>query len=474
MGIDLTVDEVIKLWDSKQDRRNVQKGRVDYYNGIQAILEEAGTRKTDGETKNKVITNWIKYIVDSHVGFCMTNPVKYTLSKVDADQTALREFMKMVRDSGISALDMEHYLNCVLEGFSVEVHSFDGENIGIDIYGPQGWAFVYDQDGVMQGAILKVEIEEGTLFRGRITQEPIDHYTVYDDRKIVSFMIESPEHRFAQPSNIEITEHKYGQMPIVVFSVSSDDRSFIGEDIISQQDIWNSVRSSNADDVIFNVDSLLWINGYSPNALYQLDNDGKSYIQKMREDKIITTNREDAVVKFLDRGNAPQKVEFDMKVTRSDIHMMARVADIHTIVGSTGRASGIALKLKLQPQIEQAGIFTKYFEMGLRSRINLINRVWSVLQMPVLEDYEVKFDLNIPVDEMEIWKALPLIAPFMSLESILRHIPSIKDPNEEADLKRKEQLNQMELQLEFAGRANEQKEESGDDDDSGEGQQSTD
>ena len=150
---------------------------------------------------------------------------------------------------------------------------------------------------------------------------------------------------------------------------------------------------------------------------------------------MIVTNRDDALVKFLDRGNRPEKVEYDLKTTRADIHMMARVADIQTIVGTTGRASGIALKLKLQQQIEQTGIFTKFFEQGYRDRIDLINRIWALKDMPVLEDYNITFDLNIPVDETTIWQMLPSIAPYMTLETVLRHVPSIIDPAEEAKAK---------------------------------------
>ena len=435
MGIELTPSEILYVWDNNNPNRDYQATRFDYYNGDQAILSESKYRYSDGSSRTLVVTNWIKYIVDTHVGFALTRPIKVTMADSDADPAALDNYQKLRRDQGLDALDIEHYKNCLLAGYSVEVHSYDGVNITSAIYPPDDWSFLYDTTGDLLAAILKTVIPAGTFYKTEITDSDIDVYTVYDNKYIRMYYMNDPDDPDTQPTLINEQRHVYGRIPITIFSVSPDKTSFIGDDLISQQDVWNDIRSSNADDVKYNVDNLLWINGYTPDALYELDDNGISVIDKIRQDKVIVTNRDDALVKFLDRGNRPEKVEYDLKTTRADIHMMARVADIQTIVGTTGRASGIALKLKLQQQIEQTGIFTKFFEQGYRDRIDLINRIWALKDMPVLEDYNITFDLNIPVDETTIWQMLPSIAPYMTLETVLRHVPSIIDPAEEAKAK---------------------------------------
>lgn len=425
--------QVDALWMADEQRRINQRKRWNYYTGVQPVLE-LDDERLDGSTRNKVVTNWIKYIVDAHSGFIASSPFKYIAKDSESEDSkeALSNLYDVVQDNELNIIDLEHVERAVLMGWGVEVHGVSDGQIVISSYDPRNWAFVFDEDGAMIYAIYKVTLPANSSYKGEIISDEIALYTVYDDKFIYTYERKSGQ---VNPIQENRQSHYYGRPPVVLFRVNKPgDGYFISDALLTQQDVFNVVRSANADDVTYNVDSLLAINGYEPSAFFEADDDGVTFIEKLREHRILPLN-ENAKAEFLERGNPREKVEYDLELTRSDIHMMSRLTDLASILAATGTASGIALKLKLQPQIEQASVFTRYLESGLRDRISLINTVWEKQGKPQLLDYEVEFTLNIPTNEQEIWNSLPSLDHVMSIEDQLKLVPSVRNPEKAAKAK---------------------------------------
>ena len=437
MPLSLTPMQVVEAYTLDDARRVEQTKRYNYRLGTQAILE-LDDERLDGSARHKVVTNWIKHIIDTHSGFIASTPIKYVPKDPDDKQhrEALSNLYDVTNSNSLNAIDLEHLENALLMGFSVEVHSIENGEITITSYDPRNWGFIYDSDGTMVAAIYKTVFTRGTLHRGELLDADVTQYTVYDDSKTYVFDMDKGK---TEPKVSFVYPHYYGRPPVVVMRVNKPgDGYFISDALLSQQDVWNSVRSSNADDVTYNVDSLLCIKGYDPAAFFQADEDGVLFIDKLRQHRILPLNHADADASFLVKGNTPEKISHDLNLTRSDLHMMSRLTDLALILGATGTASGIALKLKLQPQIEQAGVFTTYMEAGIRDRISLFNTMWEKMGKPTLVDYDVQFTLNIPVNEQEIWQSLPSIDHLLTIEDQIRMIPSVRNPEKAARSKRDE------------------------------------
>jgi SPP1 family phage portal protein len=450
MAIELTAADILKIWDNSAADRTIQAARSEYYEGDQNILDETEERY-DGQSHNLVVTNWVCYVVGKHVGFITSKPIRYTPIE-GQDEAALVNLSEIYRYNYLNATDVEHLKNAILAGYGVEVHSYDGEQVIITGYSPENWAFLEDENGVILAAVYRATLATGTFWQGAILSSPVDVYTCYTDAEIITLQGEQrPASAVVQGVPIDtpgaskttgLTEvarvpHQYGRVPVIRIAVSNNLEPFIDDAFISQQDVFNQTRSRNADDVEYNVDSLLKITGYPPDAMVEEDANGDTYADKMRQNRMLLL-KEGGDASFLTKGNEFSKVEFDLKISRDAIHMMGAVADTEAIAGATGSTSGIALKLKLQPQIDQAGVFTSYFEQGIRDRIDLINIIWGIKGLPLLEQFDVSFSLQIPVNEIEIWQGITYLDPYLSRDDILKLIPSVEDPVAAAERKQKE------------------------------------
>lgn len=433
--------DLLTLWDNGAADREIMESRDNCYNGDQDILDDTEAR-SDGADKNLVVTNWIRYIVDRHVGFMLNKPVVYSLkesTQEEGQDAALVSFNDLIDWNYLGATDTEHLRQCILKGSSVEVHSFDGSMPVISLYAPENWVFIRNDADEILLAIYYAILPVGLFWQDKVLTEESYLFTVYSDSEIVTY---TPKDENTVLEEISRTTHNYGQPPVVCFQVNASREPFISNALVSQQNVYNKIRSRNADDVEYNVDALLCLIGYAPDALFELDADGKSYLDKMREHRVLTL-KEGGEANFLTKGNVVDKVKFDLDLTREAIHLMGKVADIYSIVGSTGQTSGIALKLKLQPQIEQAAEFSKYFEMGLRQRLDLINTIWAAQGKPQLTAFNIGFSLNIPVNEVEIWQALPNLSSLLGSVDLLRLVPSVTNPEAAAKAKKEEDKNSL-------------------------------
>lgn len=433
MPFNLTTTQILQVWDDADSTRDEMQTRQDYYDGDQAILDET-TDRYDGSTRNLMVTNWIKYIVNKHVGFMTAKPVEYTLKDPKAPDAGLKEFDLIDIQNTLDAVDQEHLRQCILKGYSVEVHSYDGEKIKITQYDSEDWVIMYDELDQPRVAIHRAIQPANSIYRNQFLEFEKTIYTVYDDASIRTFELISSEDSDSYLDEIDSRPHPYGRLPLVIFRVTRKRESFIGDDLISQQDAWNTTRSSNLDDLQYNVDAILKLIGYDVDAMFEADEDGVTFVEKLRKHRILPL-KEGGEAEFIEKGNEKDKVAHDLDLTRSDLHMMARVADVEKIIGATGTVSGIALKLCLMPQIDQAIQFSVFFEEGLRDRIDLINRINAIRRKPILEDFNVSFTLNIPVNETEIWQYIPNLEDVMTRKTRLSLIPSIEDPEAEAKAK---------------------------------------
>lgn len=378
-----------------------------YYNGEHMISRPPAA--LDGRDQNIYTSNWVKYITDQTTGFVFGEPIDY----ISQESEEVQNLKEVLRNNNVDKIDFKNFQNCVLYGQSVEVVSFTEENkIKIKNFAPFNWRFQFDLDDNLLLAVYQIELESTVL------------YHIYDDERIMIVEGQKVGRTVANHNIIEEKEHFLGMIPVVLYSIDDFFKSFITDNILGLSDSYNLTASILLDDTQYNFDSLLAITGYDPNSLLQKDEHGVSLIQKLRANRILALDGEGAEAEFLSKGNEIAKYIETLSTIRKDIYQSASLPDIEEITGANGSTSGIALRLRFQPQAIMANKSKNYFNEGLRRRIDVINIIWNRLGLSQLEDYEIIWTYNLQHNLIELYTALDLKS-VLSKKDILSLIPGI-------------------------------------------------
>lgn len=429
----LDAKQIVAAWEGDSAGRKVRAKARDYFEGRHAIGQKSGTRK-DGKPYNKVAMNWIENLVNRHVGFNLGKAINLTLpDEVDARQAAGLDSYDTVRNgSDLDSVDAELFRDALICGYGVEVHSFDGSAPVVTRYSPLEWVFTWNVDGGMEGAIRRLEVEEGTVYEGELLEDGIILWWAYDAERVTRYRQKSE--RGSAGGEIEEVgsqTHFYGRPPVSLFALNADRRALVSPILIGLQDAYNTTLSSHQDDHEADIDSLLAMHGINPDQLIERDpKTGKSLLERMREQGAIAFPDKDSGAEFLTRGLATDKTQFTETLLRGLIHDAGSAPDLKEIVGATGATSGIALSLRFRAMEEAAQGFAKYVRLSIKTRIDLLNTIWSKIGGGSLEDYEVSLSLNVPANEVEIWNAVGALEPLLSRIDRARLVPSIEDPEQ--------------------------------------------
>lgn len=436
MPITLTTDQIKASWLADKPVRDALERRARYYAGQQAILEKTGTRH-DGHAYNKVVANWTEILVNRHVGFLTSKPFAVTVAdgaKPEA-RKARDNYAEVAADNNLEAVDARLDRYSLLYGYGVEVHSLEDGVIGITDYDPRHWCFILNENGVPAIAIHRIEIAKGTVYEDQLTDEPVTLWWLYGADRITAYKEQKDGLK-----QISETAHHYGRLPVFRWAITPDLTPLITDHFITLQDGYNKALSLHLDDVEADIDSLLLMTGFSPGELLVEDENGKTKLQQMRENKAILLPDKESTAAFITRGLPFDKTEFTLTLLRRLIHVTGAAPDIEEIVGTTGATSGIALRLQFQAMVERAGEFAKYVQASIKDqRVDLLNRIWGFQKKPLLEDFDVTVTFTIPANEIETWQNIGQLAPLLSRLDQARLVPSIADPTAAIEAKEAEE-----------------------------------
>ena len=81
-----------------------------------------------------------------------------------------------------------------------------------------------------------------------------------------------------------------------------------------------------------------------------------------------------------------------------------------------------------QGMIQKSGEFIKYFKKGLNRRIELINNQSERLGFPLIEDYTIRVETNIPQSHIEWLQYLKNMEGIIPTFEIFKLLPFLDDP----------------------------------------------
>lgn len=388
-----------------------------YYEGKQKILQKHYSDAS--KPCNKVVTNFCKSIVDNYNGFITGQPISYTSDTFEDLQSILNYNDVVTEDSNFLK-------NALMYGVAYEI-------CFVDKYGNQCFKVLDSKECI---PVYSDTLTSELKYVIRIYQEDFEEeytptYTVevWSD---VECIVYKSEAGFSSFRYVESIPHYYKQVPVIVFDITES----VFESIISLQDSYNNILSSQVDDFEAFVDSYMIIKGMT------LDEDED--FTAMKENRVLIMDA-DADASYLTKNSNEAPVQNILKNIEDKIWNISacpNMADKDFMA-----QSGVAIKFKLVGFQNVAANIKASFKQALQKRIELLAEISSlVYQEADWRDVQIIITDNLPdtLTPSSIQEVIQLKG-LVSNETLLMLLPFVKDPEEEMQKVQEEQNAQMAL-----------------------------
>ncbi len=425
------------LWDAQDASRSDIQTRRNYYDGYHAISGRGDTY-SDGQPKAEVVTNFIKYVVNRYVGaigevqVSVDQPAEIDQEaetapmRRDTSMDAVELYDALLTTENLRAKDRECLRNCLLAGYGIELHSYD-EAAGprVNVYPPDEWCVVRDTSDAPVLAIRRVNLKKSTVYEGAVLEDDTKIMTVYTATTVYTYR--KAEKQRGQDTDWELVredQHPYKRIPVVQWRINEQRKSIVSDAVLHQNDEYNEIDSAHGDSVRYDVDSMLKLSGIDGSWVEQNET-------TIREKRVLPLPDKECEAEYLVRSFDTGRVVERLARTRAHIHLMAEVPDVAKVVGATGSASGIALKLMFTPMEQAVAAYAPYIEQSIRERIELLNAVWKPAKSVSLDDYSVTVPFIMPVNRIEEWQNIAALDGIVSHKTQLRLLTDITKPDAE-------------------------------------------
>ena len=224
---------------------------------------------------------------------------------------------------------------------------------------------------------------------------------------------------FSSFTLIEEVPNFYGQCPITVFSLNTEEES-IFHNIMSLQDAYNTLLSSEIDDWESFCDAYMILKGAA------ID---EEEMENMKKHRLLIMDT-DAEAQYLTKDVNDVQIRNMLQLVNDNIHKIACCPDFSQ--ESFGTSSGIALRYRLLGFENNAAAIESNFKMALQRRIELL---CSIIQLTggeaLWRDVKITFYRNLPINLEETSTIVNNLRGLVSDETLLSQIPFISDVEEE-------------------------------------------
>lgn len=425
-----TEPDIIKIVTSfNTDDRNTFQKRYNYYIGKQKILNK---KPLDvGRPNNKVVTNFVRNIVDSYEGYSVGNPVRYS------SDTEITEIEDVLNYNDYQDEDAELYRQALIFGRGVEICYIDEDaQIRFKTLDPRGCIPVYD-DTLNENLLCAIRFWN-CKYKDKLNE---DEYfvEVYDDTYVTKYK-STPG--WTSLSLVEQYEHHFNQCPITFFELNKEEEG-IADQIFSLQDAYNNLLSDSLDDWDSFCQAYLVLKGMVAD---------KEELAAMKENRALMIDT-DGAVEYLTKDVSTQEIENLLKTTEDKIREIAQCPNFNDPETFGNTQSGVAMSFRLLGMRNRVSGILNNFKKALQRRIELICSILYITagldgesNLEVWRDIEIHFTENLPnslvpstVQDLMLYQGL------VSQETLLGLVPFIKDANEELKLVNKEREESLEL-----------------------------
>lgn len=379
-----------------------------YYDGKQDILKK--TYEDPSKPCNKTITNYMKNLVDSYVGY-MAAPGHISYRS----EQDIEDVMDILRYNDYQNEDADFLTNALIYGTAAELMYVDalGKTRFKQINPTQCFG-VYD-DSLSGDLIYFVRFYKVNDW------DESDNYNVdvYSDTSITKYFMVGMN---GELQFIEETPHYFAQCPANIFSLPDEKSLF--DCVMSLQDSANELLSGEIDDFSAFCDAYLCLEGVDAD----IDD-----INAMKESRVMLVPT-GAKAYYLTKNANDNQVENILKRIHDSIYRIAQCPDFSSETFVGGVSSGIAIQYRLTGMENRAAIIEGAMKKALQRRVEIICGIASLsMGEEVFRDIEIDFIRNIPADEAATINLINSLKGIVSDETLLSQLDFIADPAAEVE-----------------------------------------
>ena len=375
-----------------------------YYKGEQAITLKQPT--DTGKPANKIVTNFCHTITDTYEGYLTGVPIQYSNDNFD-------EILDILKYNDVKNEDGEFLRQGLIFGRSFEICYIDEDKKQrFRTLDPRECIPIYDNT-LNNNLLYVIRFWRSDMFDKSNEEYIVEVYGAQSTKRYKSNV------GFSSFTLIEEVPNFYGQCPITVFSLNTEEES-IFHNIMSLQDAYNTLLSSEIDDWESFCDAYMILKGA---AIDEED------MEDMKKHRLLIMDT-DAEAEYLTKDVNDVQIRNMLQLVNDNIHKIACCPDFSQ--ESFGTSSGIALRYRLLGFENNAAAIESNFKMALQRRIELL---CSIIQLTggeaLWRDVNITFYRNLPINLEETSTIVNNLRGLVSDETLLSQIPFISDVEEE-------------------------------------------
>lgn len=391
----------------------------DYYQGKQQIMSKTVADKT--KPCNRCVTNYCFNIVGNYQGYLAGKDISYSSPE---DISAIVDILSY---NDVRTEDNEFLKNALIFGRAFEINYIDEEGKQrFKVLDTRQCFAIYD-DTLNQDLLCVVRyypVDQFDFTKGYKVDiyfaDRIEHYWTNNGFSMLRFESDEP--------------HFYGQVPVTVFSLNQEEES-IFDKIISLQDAYNTLLSSEIDDFEAFCDAYLVLKGCTAEA---------EDVQLMKENRVIVLPSETSDASFLNKSISDTQIENMLANIDKQIHTISNAPDFTD--DAFGTASGIAMQYKLLGFENTAGAIAANMTKALQKRIELICAILGLQNGEEMwRDVEITFTRNLPVDNQALADLITKLKGTVSEKTLLSLLPFVSDVDKELEMVAETKLENAQL-----------------------------
>lgn len=377
----------------------------DYYLGKQNIL----FKQVNDDTKpnNRIVTNYCYNIVQNYLGYLTGIGITYQSDK------KMNETQRILHYNDVKTTDSELLRNALIYGTAFEISYLDEDlEQRFKVLDSRECIPVYDNT-INQELLYVIRyyyVDNLDLTKGYYIE-------IYSDSDVKTY---KSNEVYSSLAFVKSEPHYFKQVPICVFTLNTE-RDSIFKNIMSLQDAYNTLLSSEVDDFQAFCDAYLVLTGVDAT---------KDDVTAMKENRVIVLPPDGAKAEFLVKSISDTQIENMLKNINDTIHKIACSPDFSQ--ESFGVSSGIALRFRLLGFENTSAAIESNMRKSLLKRLELIT---TILQLRGISDYwedmDIIFTRNIPENISETAQMITSLEGLVSNETLLSQLPFITDVNKE-------------------------------------------
>ena len=391
---------------------------ANYYEGKHAILNKSYSDPS--KECNHIVTNFCKIIADTYSGYICGKPVRYTSNDNIAD------VQEAINYNDDNSENMQCISNALVYGVGYELQ-------WLDKYAQVRYAQVSPLNAF---AIFDNTLDSELLYFVRwykadnFTDDDIYYIELYTASNKITYKAHGLN---GQLELVAEEAHFFGDVPVSVFTIN-DNEGNIFNSIISLNDAYNELQSSEIDD--FNA----WVDAYLTLTGCDLENED---IAAMKENRVLVLP-EGASANWLVKNAADTQIVNMLDNIKKNCFKVTACPDMAD--DNFLAQSGTALAYKLVGFENVASGIVARFTKAIQRRIELICNVLNLkASEAVWRDININFVRNLPTNITETIQLVNALKGTVSDATLLAQLPFIDDVESELEAVQKQKEENMAL-----------------------------